>query len=97
MMTATHPALRTALFLTGAILVAITPLVALLPGPGGVFTFAGGMALMLRNSAWAKRVFARFKRGWPRLGDWADWGLRRASAERRRKRDRAAAQSDPLN
>ena len=97
MMTGSHPALRTALFVAGAVLVIVTPLVALLPGPGGVFTFAGGLALMLRNSAWAKRVFTRFKRKWPRVGGWADWGLCRASAERRRKRDRAILQDEPVN
>ncbi len=86
MMTGTSPALRTALFAVGMLLIAVTPAVALLPGPGGIFTFAGGLALVLRNSLWARRQFARFKRRWPKIGGLADRGLRRASARRRRER-----------
>ena len=89
MMTGSSPVLRTALFVAGVLLVAVTPAVALLPGPGGIFTFAGGLALMLRNSLWARRQFARFKRRWPKTGDLADRGLRRASARRRRERAKA--------
>lgn len=88
MRTSRHPALRFTLFWTGALLIVVTPLVGAIPGPGGVFVFAGGLALVLRNSHWAKRRFVRTKRRWPRLGHYADMGLRRASAARRRARDR---------
>ena len=84
---ARHPALRTTFLVVGVLLIAITPLVALLPGPGGVFAFAGGLALVLRNSLWARQRFVRAKRRWPRAGGLADRGLRRASAKRRRERD----------
>ena len=66
------------------LLILVSPLVGAIPGPGGVFVFAGGLVLLLRNSRWARRQFARAKRRWPRLGHWADRGLRRASAQRRR-------------
>ncbi len=82
-----HPALRTAALVLGALLIAITPIVALAPGPAGIFTFAGGFGLVLQNSAWAKRQFARGKRRFPRTGGLADRALRRASAKRRRIRD----------
>ena len=82
-----HPALRIALLALGALLVLVTPLVALLPGPGGVFTFAGGLALVLRNSLAARRWFARGARRWPRIGALANRGLRRPSAKRRQLRD----------
>jgi hypothetical protein len=67
----------------GWLLVAAAPIVGLLPGPGGIFLFAGGLALLLRHSAWVRRVYARAKRRWPRLGRLADRALRRGAARRR--------------
>ena len=86
-----HPTIRTALFVSGCALLAITPFVGVLPGPGGVFTFALGLGLMLRNSGWAKRQYVRFKRRWPRPGNWCDRGMRRTSARRRQAIARARA------
>lgn len=71
------------LFGLGVALLIATPFVAVIPGPGGVFVFAAGLALILKNSAWAKRQYVGFKRRWPKAGAWADWGLRRESARRR--------------
>jgi hypothetical protein len=88
MRTSRHPALRFTLFWTGVLLLILTPFVGAIPGPGGVFVFAGGLALMLQNSHWAKRRFVHTKRRWPRFGHYADMGLRRASARRRRERDK---------
>ena len=88
MRTSRHPALRFALFWTGVLLIILTPFVGAIPGPGGVFVFAGGLALMLQNSHWAKRRFVHTKRRWPRFGHYADMGLRRPSAARRRERDK---------
>ncbi len=78
-----HPTIRTALFVAGCVLLAVTPFVGVLPGPGGIFTFALGLGLMLKNSAWAKRQYVRFKRRWPKPGHWCDRGMRRPSARRR--------------
>src|SRR5687768_17255359 len=77
------PLVRTILFVTGLLLIAASPLVGAIPGPGGVIVFAAGLALTLRYSDWAKRVYVRFKRSHPKKGAWADWGLRRRSALRR--------------
>ena len=87
------PAVRTGLFVLGCILLLITPLVGLLPGPGGVVTFGLGAGLVLKYSDWAKRQYVRFKRRHPIKGAWADWGLRRKSARRRKAvaQDRAAS------
>lgn len=74
---------RTSLFVLGLLLMAATPAVAWIPGPGGIFVFAAGLALALKNSEWAKRKYVRFKRWQPKAGAWADWGLRRRSARRR--------------
>lgn len=79
---------RLALLCLGWFLIGTAPLTAPLPGPGATLMFAGGLALLLQNSPWARRQFVAFKRRWPQTGDWADWALRRASAKRRRDRDR---------
>jgi hypothetical protein len=77
------PAVRSGLFLLGLFLIAASPAVGAIPGPGGVLVFAAGAGLALRYSEWAKRLYVRFKRRHPQKGAWADWGLRRASARRR--------------
>jgi hypothetical protein len=74
---------RTILFATGVVLLLLAPVVGAVPGPGGLFVFAAGMALALQNSDWAKRQYVRFKRWQPKAGAWMDWGLRRRSAKRR--------------
>jgi hypothetical protein len=82
---ATAP-MRLAQLVIGISFVLITPLIGVLPGPGGVVTFGIGLGLILRNSAWAKRRYVVFKRKQPKMGGWADWGLRRKSAKRRGQR-----------
>ena len=74
---------RTGLFMTGLLLLLVSPLAGAIPGPGGIFVFAAGLTLTLRNSDWAKRQYVRFKQWQPKAGRWADWGLRRRSARRR--------------
>ncbi len=85
------PAVRTGLMITGFVLIALAPLLGVLPGPGGVVVFAAGATLALRYSEWAKRRYVRFKRRHPKKGAWADWGLRRESAKRRELLRKAAA------
>lgn len=77
---------RNILFAIGVLLLLVAPLVGVLPGPGGIFLVAGGAALILRTSPWAKRGYVRAKRRWPRLGGLVDRALRRTSARRRRER-----------
>src|SRR3954466_13517924 len=67
----------------GFFLIAITPLVGPIPGPGGIIVFGAGLSLILKYTGWAKRLYVRFKRRHPKKGSWADWSLRRASARRR--------------
>ena len=78
--------LRQVLIVMGFLLIIVSPLVGAIPGPGGVFVFAAGLALILQNSEWAKRLYVRFKHEHPNKGRWADWGLRRPSARRREAR-----------
>ncbi len=83
-----HPTGRTALFVSGVVLMVIAPIIGLLPGPGGFPLALLGLTLMLRYSRWTKRLYVRMKRRWPKQGALADWGLRRASAKRRVERAR---------
>jgi len=78
-----HPAVEWTIFILGVILILLSPLAGIIPGPGGVFIFAIGLALVLKTSMWAKRRYVRFKKQQPKAGQWADWGLRRRSAKRR--------------
>jgi hypothetical protein len=93
-----RPTVQTAEFCIGVALVILSPLAGVIPGPGGIFVFAAGLALMLRTSMWAKRRYVHFKRWQPKAGRWADWGLRRESAKRRAaiaKEEKLAADLSP--
>ncbi|MGZ2411012.1 hypothetical protein ACUXST_000409 [Sphingomonas sp. F9_3S_D5_B_2] len=78
-----HPVVEWTLFVIGVLLLAISPLVGAIPGPGGVLVAGLGLALVLKTSMWAKRRYVRFKRWQPKAGRWTDWALRRRSAKRR--------------
>ena len=78
-----NPLVRQLLVATGFLLIAVTPLVGPIPGPGGIVVFGAGLSLVLKYTGWAKRLYVRFKRRHPNKGRWADWSLRRASARRR--------------
>ena len=77
------PAVQWSLFVLGVIMIILSPVAGVIPGPGGVIVFGIGLGLVLKTSMWAKRHYVRFKRWQPKAGSWADWGLRRRSARRR--------------
>ncbi len=80
----THiPLVRHGLVALGFVLIALTPLVGPIPGPGGIIVFGAGLSLILKYTGWAKRFYVRLKRKHPNKGRWADWSLRRQSAKRR--------------
>ncbi|MCU6453185.1 hypothetical protein LPN01_03750 [Sphingomonas sp. A2-49] len=83
-----HPVARVAQLTLGGMLILGAAAVGPLPGPGGIFLFAGGLVLILRNSRRAQVRFARAKRRWPRIGGLVDRTMRRRSALRRHARDR---------
>ena len=78
-----RPRVEWSLFFAGLALIAGGLLIAPIPGPGGVFLIAPGLALVLKSSMWAKRHYVRVKRWQPKAGRWMDWALRRPSAKRR--------------
>jgi hypothetical protein len=94
-----HPVVEWSILVLGILLMIASIPVGALPGPGGIFVFAAGLALVLKTSMWAKRRYVDFKRKQPKIGRWADWGLRRRSARRRealRKEQKAMASSEQL-
>jgi hypothetical protein len=70
----------------GPALMILSPVVGLIPGPGGLIVFIAGLAVTLQASRVAKRIYVRTKRRWPRIGHWSDKGLRRPSHFRRLRR-----------
>ena len=72
---------RLAELVVGWAAIVAAPIVGLLPGPGGIFVFAFGAPLVLRNSITARRWYARALHRRPRIKRWSDMALRR-----RRKR-----------
>ena len=78
-----RPAVQWSLLVLGIVMMILSPVAGLIPGPGGVIVFGFGLGLVLKTSMWAKRRYVKFKRWQPKAGRWADWGLRRRSARRR--------------
>ncbi len=87
------------LFAVGVVLMIAAVPVGALPGPGGIFVFAAGLALVLKTSMWAKRRYVHFKRWRPKAGGWLDWGLRRRSYRRREalRKEQEAAVNAPID
>ena len=84
------PVVEWSIFALGVLLVIGGLVIAPLPGPGGIFLIAPGVALILKTSMWAKRRYVRVKRWQPKAGRWMDWALRRQSAQRREAIRKAA-------
>jgi hypothetical protein len=92
-----HPVVEWTIFAVGVVLILLSPVAGAIPGPGGIFVFAIGLAMVLKTSMWAKRRYVHFKRWQPKAGRWADWGLRRRSALRReRLRKEREARDGPV-
>ncbi|KPF70898.1 hypothetical protein IP88_11245 [alpha proteobacterium AAP81b] len=67
----------------GVLLMVFGPIIGLpTPGPLGFVLFAAGLALVLRNSRWAKRRYVRHTRRYPRVRRAIDFGLRRRGRPR---------------
>ena len=91
------PLVRQLLVALGFILIALTPVVGPIPGPGGIIVFGAGLSLVLKYTGWAKRLYVRFKRKHPNKGRWTDWSLRRSSARRREELRQQGEADAPLS
>ena len=85
------------MFAAGILLIVAGVVIAPLPGPGGIFLIAPGVALILKTSMWAKRRYVRFKRWQPKAGRWTDWALQRRSAKRREALRKAEQQATSVS
>ena len=70
---------RVAQIALGMALVLIAPVLATFPQPFpiGIVAFGAGLALVLKNSGWARRKYVRWQHRYPRAGRITDIGLRR--------------------
>jgi hypothetical protein len=90
------PIVEWSMFGAGILLIIGGLVIAPIPGPGGIFLIAPGLALILKTSMWAKRRYVRVKRWQPKAGRWMDWALRRPSARRREAVRKAAGEPPEL-
>jgi hypothetical protein len=67
----------------GWFLVILSPLAGPIPGPGPLLIMPLGLALILKNSLWAKRRYSRVTKANPEYGRWLDWAMRRTKAKQR--------------
>jgi len=92
-----HPVTEWTIFAIGVVLLLLSPVVGVLPGPGGIIVAGIGLAMVLKTSMWARRHYVRFKRWQPKAGRWTDWALRRRSFKRREAiRKEAKVDAPPL-
>ena len=68
---------RWCLLMLGWLLIVGAPLLGPIPGPGPLLILPIGLALILKNSLWAKKRYARLARRHPEYANWANWALRR--------------------
>jgi len=92
-----QPWVEWCLFALGVVLLILSPVVGVIPGPGGVVVAGIGLALILKTSMWAKRRYVKFKRWQPKAGRWTDWALQRRSARRREAIRKAEEPQSPLS
>ena len=67
----------------GGVLMLAAPIAAIpTPPPVGTVVFAVGLALVLRNSRWAKRRYLRWTKRYPKVRKAVDFGLQRKQVRR---------------
>ncbi|MFZ4382047.1 MAG: hypothetical protein ACOYO0_08805 [Sandarakinorhabdus sp.] len=72
--------------LLGLLLLPVAGLIGVVsPAPIGVFVLGAGLALVLRNSRWARRRYLFHTRRHPRVRKAVDLGLMRGRARKRRQ------------
>jgi hypothetical protein len=76
-------AFRWLMLIIGWFLVIGAPLLGPIPGPGPLIILPIGLALILRNSLWAKKRYARLARRHPEYGRWANWAIGRSKVTHR--------------
>lgn len=67
----------------GWFLMISSPVIGVIPGPGFIIVFPIGLAMVLKNSRFAKKQYLRLSRRFPEYGRWMDWALRRRKVKGR--------------
>jgi hypothetical protein len=62
-----HPVVEWTIFVVGVLLILIGAITAPIPGPGGIFFIAPGLAMVLKTSLWAKKRYVHFKKWEPNV------------------------------
>ena len=68
---------RIGLLVLGWVMIIISPIVGAIPGPGFIILFPIGLALVVKNSIFGKKLYVRFRNKFPQYNRWSDWALRR--------------------
>lgn len=76
-------AFRWCMLALGWLLVLGAPLLGPIPGPGPLLILPIGLALILKNSLWAKKRYARLARRHPEYANWTNWAMRRSKVTER--------------
>lgn len=61
----------------GWLLMLFSPFIGAIPGPGFIVVFPIGLALVLKNSLFAKRQYAKYAKQYPQYGRWLNYAMRR--------------------
>jgi len=61
----------------GWLLMLFSPFIGAIPGPGFIVVFPIGLALVLKNSLFAKRQYAKYAKRYPQYGLWLNYAMRR--------------------
>jgi hypothetical protein len=90
------PLQKTAEIMAGVLLMIFAPIIGgpIIPGPFGFIGFAMGLALVLRNSRWARKRYILVKRRYPGVAKWVDLGLRRRKRARAKPLDQDRQQRE---
>ena len=80
---AAHWGKRQLWIILGWLLMISAPIVGAIPGPGFLIVFPIGLAMVLKNSRWAKRQYLIFAKANPEYGQWMHWALRRQRSTER--------------
>jgi hypothetical protein len=76
-------AFRWCMLVLGWTLLLCAPLLGPIPGPGPLLILPIALALILKNSLWAKKRYARLARRHPDYANWANWAMRRSKVTER--------------
>lgn len=76
-------AVQLLMILCGWALIISAPVISWLPEPGGLLFFILGLGMILKNSLWPKKRYARISKQHREYSVWVNWALRRKRSRKR--------------